>query len=100
MTDHVGALDADRVSYLPVQSRPLYDARLGTFHQLDLRIDKSLDALLSSGGRKLKLTAYLDIQNVYFIRAQEGISYNYNYTQSNPVLSLPILPIVGLRGDL
>ena len=28
----------------------------------------------------------------YFHRSQEGISYNFNYTQSPPVLGLPILP--------
>jgi TonB family protein len=89
-----GALDVDRSSYLPVSSFPLYGSRLGAFHQLDFRIDKTLDA------KPLKLTAYLDIQNVYFHRSEEGVSYNFNYTRSEPVLGLPILPILGLRGDL
>jgi TonB family protein len=89
-----GALDVDRAAYMPVSSFPLYGARLGMFHQLDFRIDKTLDA------KPLKLTAYLDIQNVYFHRSQEGVSYNFNYTRQEPVLGLPILPILGLRGDL
>ena len=89
-----GALDVDRAAYQPVSTFPLYGARFGAFHQLDFRIDKTLDA------KPLKLTAYLDIQNVYFHRAEEGISYNFNYTQTQPVLGLPILPILGLRGDL
>ncbi len=89
-----GALDVDRASYQPVSSLPMYGARLGAFHQLDFRIDKTLDA------KPLKLTAYLDIQNIYFHRSEEGISYNFNSTRSQPVLGLPILPILGLRGEL
>lgn len=88
-----GALDADRAVYQPVPS-PLFSDRLGTFHQLDFRVDKELDA------KPLKLSLYLDIQNIYFHRSQEGVSYNYNYVQQSPVLGLPILPILGLRGDL
>ncbi|MBX3261398.1 MAG: TonB family protein [Labilithrix sp.] len=89
-----GALDVDRATYQPVSAVPPFGARLGAFHQLDFRIDKTLDA------KPLKLTAYLDIQNVYFHRATEGTSYNFNYTRTQPVLGLPILPILGLRGDL
>jgi len=89
-----GALDVDRGAYQPVTSLPFYGSRLGMFHQLDFRIDKTLNA------KPLKLTAYLDIQNVYFHRSEEGVSYNFNYTQRQPVLGLPILPIIGLRGDL
>jgi hypothetical protein len=92
--NNYGALDIDRASYQPVSAFPLNGARLGAFHQLDFRIDKTLDA------KPLKLTAYLDIQNVYFHRSQEGTSYNFNYTRSAPVLGLPILPILGLRGEL
>ena len=89
-----GALDVDRAAYQPVSSFPMYGARLGAFHQLDVRVDKTFDV------KPLKLTAYLDIQNVYFHRSEEGVSYNFDYTRSSPVLGLPILPILGLRGEL
>lgn len=89
-----GAMDIDRVSYLPVSSFPLNQSRLGAFHQLDFRVDKTLNA------KPLKLSIYLDIQNIYYHRSQEGVSYNYNYTRREPVLGLPILPILGLRGEL
>ncbi len=92
--NNYGALDIDRSSYESVSAYPLFGARLGAFHQLDFRIDKTLDA------KPLKLTAYLDIQNVYFHRSEEGMSYSFNYTRREPVLGLPILPILGLRGDL
>jgi hypothetical protein len=89
-----GPVDLDRGAYQAVTAFPLYSSRLGTFHQLDFRVDKSLNA------KPLKLSIYLDIQNIYDHRSQEGVSYNFNYTQSAPVLGLPILPILGLRGDL
>ena len=30
----------------------------------------------------------------------EGVSYNYNYTKSEIITGLPILPVIGLRGEL
>jgi TonB family protein len=92
--NNYGPVDLDRATYQPVASFPQYGSRLGAFHQLDFRVDKTLEA------KPLKLSIYLDIQNIYFHRSQEGVSYNFNYTQSAPVLGLPILPILGLRGDL
>ncbi len=91
---HYGALDVDRASYLPVSSYPPDSQRLGAFHQLDVRLDKTWD--LGS----FKITAYADVQNVYFHRSEEGVAYNFNYTKSAPVLGLPLLPILGVRGDL
>jgi TonB family protein len=91
---YYGALDVDRASYLPVSSYPPDGQRLGAFHQLDVRLDKTWDLGV------FKLTAYADIQNVYFHRSQEGVAYNFNYTKSAPVLGLPLLPILGVRGDL
>ncbi len=91
---YYGALDVDRASYLPVSASPPNGERLGAFHQLDLRVDKTWDL------GAFKLTAYADVQNVYFHRSEEGVSYNFDYTKSAPVLGLPLLPILGLRGDL
>jgi TonB family protein len=93
-SQHYGALDVDRASYLPVSASPQFDARLGAFHQLDVRLDKVWTT------RLVKITGYIDIQNIYFHRSPEGVGYNYNYTQSQPVQGLPILPIIGVRGDL
>lgn len=95
--NNYGPVDLDRATYQPVSSFPLFSSRLGTFHQLDFRVDKEINPNTT---KPLKLAIYLDIQNIYYHRSQEGISYNYNYTQSSPVLGLPILPILGMRGDL
>ena len=64
------------------------------FHRLDVRIDKTWDF------KAWKLTAYLDLQNAYFRQNPEGRMYNYNYSRSDAVKGLPILPILGVRGEL
>ena len=67
--------------------------RKATFHQLDLRIDKKVvfDTWL--------LGFYLDVQNVYNQTNQEGIRYNYDFTDSEPVGGLPILPTIGISAQ-
>jgi hypothetical protein len=47
-----------------------------------------------------RLTAFLDVQNVYNRANAEGAQYSYNYTQQKPNTGLPILPILGVRGEL
>jgi TonB family protein len=65
-----------------------------TFNRLDLRVQKTwtFDAW--------RLAWYLDIQNVYNAKNPEGITYSYDYSQSSVVRGLPIIPILGLRGEL
>ena len=45
------------------------------------------------------LNVYLDIQNVYNRSNTEDFDYNFNYRQSNPQQGLPILPILGFKGE-
>lgn len=67
--------------------------RTSTFHQLDLRVDKKIvfDTWL--------LGFYLDVQNVYNHTNQEGVRYNYDFTDSEPVSGLPILPTLGVSAQ-
>ncbi len=90
-TGGVGDYDAGAYAAIP---GALYSARDGAFHRLDLRVDKTWKF------PGWQLGAYLDIQNVYNRRNPEGQQYNYNYSKSQAVAGLPILPIVGLRGEL
>ena len=83
---------ADGTEYVPLIGEPFSD-RLPLFHSLDLRIDKRWQF------ESWKLSAYLDVQNVYNNQAKEGISYNYNFTQQDFQLGLPTLPSLGLRGE-
>jgi hypothetical protein len=78
--------------YVPIQA-PVYSGRLDSFNQLDIRFDKKWTFRLWS------YSMYLDLQNVYYATNEEGVTYNFNYTQQKPIAGLPILPVLGLRGD-
>jgi outer membrane receptor protein involved in Fe transport len=76
---------------------PLYGAvnsqRLPNFHQLDIRVDKIFVF------DRWSLDVYLDLTNAYNNAAVEGVTYNYNYTQSAFFEGLPILPVLGAKGS-
>ena len=89
-----GVMDYDAGTYAPIGSSDRNSARTGAFHQLDVRIDKTWTF------SAWKLSAYLDVQNTYVHENPEGVSYNYNYSQSSNLTGIPFLPIIGLRGEL
>ncbi|MEM9193038.1 MAG: TonB-dependent receptor, partial [Myxococcota bacterium] len=64
------------------------------FHRLDLRVEK----LWTFDDWKFAL--YLDIQNVYNATNPEGILYQHDFRQSTEVPGLPIIPSLGVRGEL
>ena len=78
--------------------QPIYGAvnsvRNDYFHRLDLRVEKQW----RFDGWSLAL--YLDVQNVYNAANPEGRLYNYDYRQSQVVSGLPIIPSLGIRGEL
>ena len=86
-----GAYNASAGSQLGVAAFPAFGARLPAFNQLDLRIEKTRNF------KVLRVTWFLDVQNVYAKNNPLGVSYNYNYTQSVYTRGLPILPIFGVR---
>jgi hypothetical protein len=94
-TPYVGAIaDLDAGAYVPLRSSQPNSARLPAFHQLDLRIEKLWDFAA------WKLTLYLELRNAYNRENAEAMTYNYDYSQSKPAASLPLLPVLGLRGEL
>lgn len=88
-----GLLDYDAGAYSPLEGES-NSARLPARHQLDLRVDKMWEF------KSWKLAAYLDVQNVYNRENTEDIGYNYDFSDSQPLPGLPILPILGIRGEL
>lgn len=88
-----GAYDATVGVQQGVAAYPPNGARLPIFEQLDARVDKTWTF------SKWKLSAYLDVQNVYNATNPVGQTYNYNFTQSATANGLPILPILGLRAE-
>lgn len=93
-TPNEGAyLDLDAGAYAPVAGKQLSE-RATDFHQLDLRIEKEWDF------EAWKLAAYLEVRNAYNHQSVEGVAYNYDYSERKDVEGLPILPVIGIRGEL
>jgi TonB family protein len=92
-TPIVGSVyDANADFYNPVYGA-VNSARDPLFHQASVRIEKGWQF------KAWRLASYLDVQNFYNHRSQEGLQYSYNYARSKPVQGLPILPSLGLRGE-
>ncbi len=89
-----GTVDYDAGTYAPVTSTARNSRRLPAFHQLDVRVDKTWQF------QTWAFSAYLDVQNAYNHQNTESISYNFDYSQTAATHGLPILPIVGIRGEL
>jgi TonB family protein len=84
--------DSDADTYSPINA-PVNSARIDAFHQLDIRIDKRWIY------ETWMLDAYLDIQNVYSQKNVTGVEYSYDYSKKVPQVGLPIIPVLGLRGE-
>ena len=89
-----GIVDYDAGTYAPVTSLSRNSRRVPAFHQLDVRVDKTWQF------RSWALSWYLDVQNAYSHQNTESIGYNFDYSQTTATHGLPLLPIVGLRGEL
>jgi TonB family protein len=87
-----GVSDFDAGAYQPIPSYPLYGSRLPAFYQLDVRFDKEWHYT------DWTLNVYLDVQNATNRQNPEAVQYNYNYSQSNTVAFLPIIPNLGVKG--
>ena len=78
--------------------QPVYGAinsdRSNAFHRLDLRVEKSWRV------RSGSVAAYLDVQNAYNRHNEEGRTYNYNFTEAGVISGLPLIPSLGIRGEI
>ncbi len=92
-TPVVGSVyDSSADEYKPVYGAVNSD-RDRVFQQLDLRIDKRWIYQSWIFG------AYLDIQNVFNYENSEGLSYNYDYSETDSQTGLPLLTIFGLKAE-
>jgi hypothetical protein len=64
------------------------------FHRLDARVEKKWTFSAWS------LAFYIDVQNAYNATNAEGIAYDFEYRRSTKIRGIPILPSLGLRGEL
>lgn len=85
--------DATSGVYAPIYGLTNSD-RNPMFQQLDVRVQKKWKVGPGS------VAAYLDLQNAYNAKNQEGYRYSFDYRQKEAVSGLPILPNLGLRGEL
>ncbi|MDQ3366727.1 MAG: TonB-dependent receptor [Myxococcota bacterium] len=93
-TPVIGALyQADVDLYLPSYGTPA-SRRVAAQHQLDLRVDRTWRF------DRWKLSAYLDVSNVYLNAAAIDYQYNFDYTSRTAVTTLPIIPSIGVRGEI
>lgn len=88
-----GILNLDTWDYWPINGRN-NSVRSAMFHRLDVRVEKLWTFT------DWRLALYLDVQNAYNASNQEGMVYDYRYRESAVLNGLPILPVLGLRGEL
>ncbi len=87
-------VDTDLDRYRTIASPELRRTdRASAFHQLDLRLDKTWTYDL------WKLSLYLEILNVYNRKNVERVEYDYRYRQRANLTLLPILPVLGIKGE-
>ncbi len=92
-TPVVGSVyDALNDVYIPVDGR-VNSVRNPLFNRLDIRVQKKWTF------QGWKLAVFLDIRNAYNYQNQEGIIYNFDFSQQTPLLGLPIIPALGVRGE-
>jgi len=91
-TPVVGA-DGGANWFVPRLGEPLSE-HFPTFHQLDVRVDKRW--LLD----RTTVSAYLDVLNVLNTENAEAYVYSVDYRRRLRGISLPILPLLGIRVDL
>ncbi len=94
-TPVIGAVyDANNDDHLPVYGA-VNSARAATFHRLDLRIQKRWTL-----GAYAKLSLYLDLINAYNAQTTEATEYGFDYRTQSGVSGLPLLPVLGVRGEI
>lgn len=87
-------VDIDDDSYgVDLTLVPRNSGRMPLFHQLDVRVDKTWTFDL------WKLTAYLEIYNVYGQQNVEQIQYAYDRSATAGLSLLPFLPVLGVQGS-
>lgn len=84
--------DSDDDVFRPIQGG-LNSDRYSGFLSWDIRLDKKwvFDTWIMS--------FYIDIQNVLNRKNTETLNYSFDYSQSEQVSFIPILPTVGLKGE-
>ena len=60
---------------------------------LDVRLDRTFTFDL------FEVTPYLEVLNAYYAKTPEQLVYDYRYRTKEPIGGLPILPMLGVKGE-
>ncbi len=94
MTPIIGSIyDVTSDLYQPIYGA-INSTRSGLFHRLDVRLEKMWTFTA------WRLAFYIDVQNIYNRQNPEGQLYNYDFRESQVIPGLPIIPSIGLRGEM
>ncbi|MBN1959493.1 MAG: TonB family protein [Deltaproteobacteria bacterium] len=86
--------DADANVYrLNTSTLKRLSQRMPTFTQLDIRIDKNFIFDL------WKLSVFLEVINAYNTKNVESYLYDYRYRERAAFSFLPVVPLIGVRGE-
>jgi hypothetical protein len=86
--------DSDNDTYVPIFDPEVNSARVPMHHQVDIRIDRTWRI------GAMKLSAFLDVQNVYLNDTIAAYGYSFDYSERFAIKGIPILPSLGIRGEL
>lgn len=92
-TDVVGTIDLLGTAGVALIEGQPNAGRFPVFHQLDLRVDKVWVK------KRVLVTTYVDVQNVYNRANVEAYIYDISYRERFSGLGLPIFPSFGFRID-
>ena len=67
--------------------------RIPAFYQLDARVEKAIVM------RRMKLSVFLDLQNITNRKNPEELIYNYDFSKRATITGLPTLAVFGARMD-
>ena len=73
---------------------PTNSTRNPLFHRLDVRIEKQWK------WPSWKLALYLDVLNIYNEQPVEGTQCDFEFEKCEDITGLPIIPNLGLRGEI
>ncbi len=91
-TPYDGAIwDGDLDYWVPYSTGPRNSARMPPYYAVDARIQKGLTF------KTWRMNLYLDLLNVYKGDNPEFLLFNYDYTESVYVGSLPFIPSPGIE---
>jgi hypothetical protein len=83
---------ADKNVYRPIHGS-INSERVEASHQLDLRVARQFHM------QNWKLSAYLDVTNVYAHAATTGYSYGFDYKEKEAESDASLLPAIGVKGE-